>query len=481
MKWLFNSLGTRAVRLALSVVICCLAAVAFLSCDNEIPGYGNEELPETINPSLPDNSGQYPIDVVLPKRIYAVVGDTLQLFFRGMIGAVNPYNYDILVTCEEGKKFPRYFEYVPQPEDIGELPFAVTLRDDKGETMGYAECMIEVVEKTCGEDVLHILPFGDSLTSGGIWCHHADSRTPTNVKFCGAKEYMGTHYFGVGGWSWSSYTSAVRPGFRFQVHDVNLLHIGAAYTSDNGYKYTVLEINVTNGVGNVLMSVDKKTYEPGSPAGILKKTSGGGDPELAYSSFQPESSNPLWNGERMTFRPYVERYAEGRVDAVYVLLGWNNLKPWQTDFSELLSTVDTFCSTLHDEYPTAKVYIMGLEIPSINGGIGNSYGATGSGYADGYGLCIGVLNLNRAYQKFADERSSYVEFLNVSCQFDTEYNMPATDKNVNLYNPETEVIGTNGVHPGKYGYYQIGDVAARSIYAMKNKDIAAGVPMLRTK
>ena len=33
------------------------------------------------------------IKISLPDKIYAVVGDTLQLFYRGIIQAVNPYNY----------------------------------------------------------------------------------------------------------------------------------------------------------------------------------------------------------------------------------------------------------------------------------------------------------------------------------------------------------------------------------------------------
>ncbi|MDE7160280.1 MAG: hypothetical protein K2O24_05500 [Muribaculaceae bacterium] len=452
-----------------------------MSCTHDIPDEPDNWL-ENLMPDYSGNSSdkRYPVDVVLPNRIYAVVGDTLQLFFRGMIASVNPYNYDILVTCERGKKYPRYFEYVPSKEDIGEIPFSVTLRDDEGNIMGYDECVIEVVDKECTEN-LHIVTFGDSLTSGGVWCQHADSRLPDNVVFCGAKDNRGTHYFGVGGWTWASYTTAARPGLRFFVNDVNLLSIGATYTCDRGYKYTVMEINVTDGAGNVLMMVDNKTCEPGVPSGVLTKTSGGGDSELSFTSYTAECSNPLWDGDKMTFRPYMERYAGGKVDAVYAFMGWNSIQPWQTDFSRMMDEVDKFCRTFHAEYPEGRIYLMGLQLPSLNGGIGNSYGATGDGYADCYGLCITVLNLNREYERFTEERSGYVEFLNVSCQFDSEYNMPYTDKPVNKYNPETEQIGTNGVHPNNYGYYQIGDVVMRSIYAYRTHGASAGVPMLKTR
>ena len=44
------------------------------------------------------------VDISLPDKIYAIVGDTLQLFFRGIIKAVDPYNYNIVVSCSKGKQ-----------------------------------------------------------------------------------------------------------------------------------------------------------------------------------------------------------------------------------------------------------------------------------------------------------------------------------------------------------------------------------------
>ena len=56
------------------------------------------------------------INVVLPEKFDLVVGDTFQLFFRGIIEAVNPYVYDILAVCEKGHNYPRYFEFTPEKE-----------------------------------------------------------------------------------------------------------------------------------------------------------------------------------------------------------------------------------------------------------------------------------------------------------------------------------------------------------------------------
>ncbi len=76
---------------------------------------------------------------------------------------------------------------------------------------------------------------------------------------------------------------------------------------------------------------------------------------------------------------------------------------------------------------------MGIQIPSLNGGIGASYGATGTGYADQYGLVRTVFNMNKAYQDWCNESaySSFLEFVNISTQFDSENNMPSSDVPVN--------------------------------------------------
>ena len=72
----------------------------------------------------------YDVSISLPDTIYAVVGDTLQLFYRGIVKAVNPYNYDILVTCAKGNQYPRYFEFTPTLTDVGSVPFKITIKNN---------------------------------------------------------------------------------------------------------------------------------------------------------------------------------------------------------------------------------------------------------------------------------------------------------------------------------------------------------------
>ena len=103
-------------------------------------------------------------------------------------------------------------------------------------------------------------------------------------------------------------------------------------------------------------------------------------------------------------------------------------------------------------------------MPSLNGGTGANYGADNA-YSNPYGLCRSVMGMNLAYQDLANEEefADYVEFLNVSSQFDSENNMPSMSKQVNTRNKKTELVGTNGVHPAIEGYMQIADVAYRNL------------------
>ena len=446
---------------------------------DEIKNETKEEIREEVIPEI-DNRINGGLEIILPDKIYATVDDTLQLFYRGMIKAVNPYIYDILVSCAKGKQCPRYFEYRPTSSDVGDTDFTVSVRDIGGTLLATKTCKLVTVSKGVNPaEMINIAPFGDSLSSAGIWCRELDRRltesggTPaglglTNIKFVGQKKNEGTGYFGVGGWTWESYTTAGRPAYRFQVSGVSTLNYGDEYTN-NGNTFTVIEVNVTQGTGNILCSVSSLTPNP-QPNGTLTRQKGTGDESVTYSSVSQDSQNPLWdyNEGKMTFKPYVDKYCDGKIDCVITLLTWNGVTPHQTDFSRILSQVKIFADTLHSEYPLCKMKICGIQAPSLNGGMGANYGAKGTGYSDMWGMFVTALNMNKAYQEFANrsEYKDFVEFVNISAQFDSEYNMPYVEKDVNLRNSKKkEIIGTNGVHPDNSGYYQISDAIFRNIVA----------------
>ena len=419
------------------------------------------------------------VDISLPDKIYAIVGDTLQLFFRGIIKAVDPYKYNIVVSCSKGKQYPRYFEYTPTIQDVGQTNFTITVKDNNRKIISTKQCLLVTKNIVASpSDTINVACFGDSLTASGAWCKEAHRRlvesdgSPVgkglaNIQFVGSKKIGTTGYFGVGGWTWDSYTTQGRPAYRFQVSGVSSLAVGAVYTN-NGNTFTIMEVNVTAGSGNILCSVSSLTPAP-TDSGTLTKSSGTGDSTITFSSYSQDTQNPLWDygANKMTFIPYANTVADGNINVVYTLLSWNGQVPGKENFSDVIAKIKIFADTLHSEFPNTKLKIMGIQVPSINGGMGANYGATGTSYADGYGMVVTALNQNKAYQDFANSEGykDFVEFVNISAEFDTEYNMPYSETNVNTRSTVKEKRGTNGVHPSTEGYYQIADTVFRNFIA----------------
>lgn len=415
-------------------------------------------------------------EIILPDTIHAVVGDTLQLFYRGMIKAKNPYHYNIVINCAIGRNFPRYYElFSPTVGQVGTYPFTVTLKNNANDIVATKTVNLKVAAAgTSPATMKTILGLGDSLTSAFVWGIEAHRRLTgtggspagrglTNIQFKGRQTNGTVGWEGNGGWSWSDYATAGRPAYRFQVSGVTIPPVvGNTYTN-NGVTFTVAEVNITGSTGNIRM-----TYTSGTPtaSGTLTRTSGSGDATITFSSYTSESANPFWVNGELNFTNYVNTYMGGAVDVVYVLLSWNGQTAYRTDFSADLAYATTLFNHMKAAFPDIKIKLMGVQLPSQNGGMGMNYGATG-GYSDTYGMTVTALNMNKAYQEFANkvEFSSFVEFVNVSAQFDSENNMPENDAPVNTRNAKTEKRGTNGVHPAPEGYYQIADVVYRNIVA----------------
>lgn len=432
------------------------------------------EVSEDVVKYISDNISPVPLAISLPDKIWAVVGDTLQLFYRGIIRAVDPYRYNIVVKCAKGNQYPRFFEYTPTVADVGETSLTIIVKDDNGNILAEKSTTLVTSAVPTSSDTIHVACIGDSLTTPGTWCREAYRRlaesggTPEgnnlrNIKFIGSMGSRDVGFFGVGGWSWSSYITAGKPAYRFAVSGIGSLEVNAVYTN-NGGLFTIKEVNVTGAEGNILCSVDDISVIP-TTTGVLTKVSGNGDAEITFTSVAADAQNPLWDvtNNKMSFIPYANEV--GIPDMVCVMLGWNSIAPWQTDFSSMLANVKTFADTLHREYPKAKLKIMGLQVPCVLGGIGKNYGATGQGYADGYGLVASVFALNEAYQGFANQEgyNEWVEFVNISAEFDSEWNMQLSELPVNTRNNNVEWRGRNGLHPGTNGYLQIGDAIYRHI------------------
>ena len=421
------------------------------------------------------------VQVVLPTHYDLVVGDTFQLFYRGIIEAVSPYCYDIVAVCEKGRNYPRYFEFTP--EEAGDYQLTITVYDNDKSVIGSGKTILRVCEVLRSpEKEISILCVGDSLTASGIWVQEAHRRlTATDgepcghglsgFRFIGNKRQGDTGWEGYGGWTWDSFTTC---GSYLSAavwidckHGKTAIDQHSIWKDENGYLWKLETIEKERLKFNRMMHRGQK---PDSGTTLFHIENAQNTSKIVVDQSKYESRNPFWNEkeEKVDFIEYCRKMEVKSIDAVYIMLSWNGQSAERSSLVEFCQTMvekgKSFVDILHIQYPMAKVKIMGLQMPSMNGGTGASYGAK-LPYCDDYDLTRFVLELNRAYEAWTEEEAycGFMEFINISGQFDSENNMPYAEKNVNTRSKVTERIGTNGLHPLTEGYLQIGDAVYRNM------------------
>lgn len=276
---------------------------------------------------------------------------------------------------------------------------------------------------------------------------------------------------GYGGWIWGSYL--IEPNVTkediwvYCTHNKNSGDQHSIWQDAKGAKWK-LETIESNRLKFTRYNQQASPI-PTAPGVLTHVENAVNTESISFSKCTVADANPFWsfNTNRVDFKEYCKTHDFTGIDYVYTLLTWNGSRADMAtieDNKTVIAQAKQFIDALHMDYPNAKVRIMGIQLPSLNGGTGANYGANG-GYADTYGLVRGVFGLNLAYQEFAnrEEYKYFVEFVNVSTQFDSENNMPSTKVYVNTRSKKTEDRGTNGVHPTEEGYMQIADVAYRQL------------------
>lgn len=427
------------------------------------------------------------VRVSLPAKYDAVVGDTLQIFYRGIVEAVNPYvyNIEVLYYGSNGKAYPRYFELTPVAGDVGTHSLTVNVRDNADNILGTATCNIVVTAVgSSPASAVNILNIGDSLSAAGTWITEARRRlvgtggSPagnalTNINFIGTvRAGDNSHgWEGYGGWTWTTYQTAPSATtldmWVYCSHDKTIADQRSLW-KDAGNDIWELETIEETRIKFTRYNGHTAAMPTGSGTltHYLNATHTG---NISYTSTAAGGGNPFWNNalSRNDFQNYCTANGYGGIDYAYILLGWNQIakfRPEAVNHAALITSAKSFVDRLHTDYPNAKVKIIGLQMPSLNGGIGTNYGASGN-YSNCYGLIRSIGGLNLAYAAWAAESaySSFVNFIQLSGQFDSENNMPQSAIAVNTRSSTTELRGTNGVHPATAGYYQIADASYRDM------------------
>lgn len=405
-----------------------------------------------------------------PASYDLVVGDTFELFYKGIINAVDPDIYDLVVECIKGNAFEKRFIITPSTAE--NLTMTLSLYGINHELLDSKNVVLKIHAKASSPVTQkNILCVGDSLTQGGSWVHEFHRRltgsggTPagdelTNINFIGTRSYNGVNYEGYGGWTFNSYNTAnVSANAQLITcsHDkTEADDQHSIYKDANNVQWKLETIEA--GKIKILCVTGEGTNFPAT--GTLTWVSGGVHHDaIVYTASEMAPGNPFWNTSTsaVDFATYASNLGVSSIDYVYVLLGWNNASSTEADYKQ---AAQTFIHNVHDAFPNAKIILLGLQIPARDG-LGNNYGANGV-YSKYYGLMQYVFNLDQWYEDLVDNNSN-VYHENLAGQFDTEHNMPTATRTVNSRNAETETYQSNGVHPALPGYLQIADAAYRDI------------------
>ena len=406
----------------------------------------------------------------LPVAYDLVVGDTFQLFKKGIVNAVNPDIYDVVFTCSKGKAFTRFFEITPDTAET--LPLNVSIYGEGHKLLDSGVVNLVIRAKaTSPQSTVNVLCVGDSLTNYGQWPKElyrrltANDGTPigdnlSNINFIGTRENGGVHYEGYGGWTFASYNTA-NVGSNAKVitctHDKTEADDQHSIYKDSTNATWKLETIEAGQIKILAVSGEGADFPS---TGTLTWVSGGvHHSNIVYTASANAPGNPFWDADekKVDFEAYCEGLGVSGIDYVFVLLGWNNLGTTESAYK---TAAQTFIGNVKASYPNAKIVLMGLEIPARDG-LANNYGAN-NGYAYYYKVQQYAFEMDKWYEDIAADNTNVLH-INIAGQFDTENNMRTSTRLVNTRNPNTETYQSNGVHPAESGYLQIADAAYRAI------------------
>jgi len=451
--------------------------------------YGkHREFPCNHNTScgLEDFTMAEKIRVILPKKYDLVVGDTFQLYYRGVIEAPNPYVYSIVSICEKGRNFPRYFEYTPT--EPGQHKLTIKVYDAQRNLLGEDETILNVVVPKEPEKCTNILCIGASTTAGGQWVGELNRRitgeggAPEALGFKNAVKFIGTckpakypdiALTAYGGWHWDSYLTNA-PGAMWVKCDNNrgVEDQHSLWQDCNGaiWQLETLQIDYLK------FNRWKDHSSPRPLQGPLTHYANAADTSpIEFKSSSDAAKTPFFIEESgcIDFKAYAKQIGAESIDAVYIWLGGNGLMSQQAlslprkEYCQVVvSKGKKLVGLIKEAFPNVKVKIMGQHLSSLNGGTGTSYGAM-LPLTDTYEICDYKWELDLAYQAWCleEEYKDFMEFINISGQFDCEYGYPCKQKPVNTRSTITERLDTNSVHPTTEGYYQVADAVYRNVIA----------------
>ena len=430
------------------------------------------------------------VEICLPDTLYAVVGDTIQIYHKSVLRCYNPYIYNVAVLCNVGNNYPRYYELTPTLDQVGNHQFTYVIRDQNCKTISQKTINLKVVNKGVSPtNNMNVLCIGASATAAGLWPSElkrrlvSSSGTPegdglSNITFVGrmtatpSDTGQQVNFEATGGYTFGSYVSTNDYLYKFYFASEHLptyVMIGDVY-SFSGTDYTITEINIpSTDLGYAGYISGRPSGNGGSTgvSGTLTRVSGTGDATITFDH-DARSGNPFCYDGVVDLQRYANEFCNGTIDLVYSQLVFNgaiiNGTVEQIKNGSNIANMITFANYLHTAFPNAKLGLGTGYNPDGKGGCGANYGASNS---TEYGYKFYVMNLAKAFQEAIDENnlSDFVFVATNTPEVDSENAFPYVIKPVNKRSTVTEQRGSNGVHPTFVGQAQVADSYYRDFIA----------------
>ena len=421
------------------------------------------------------------IHIQIPDTVYAMVGLEMNIWndtvaFSMDKGLMSPVNYHVEWSCPKGNVTSRGFRFTPTANDVGTYNnFTCKIYSVQNNILLDSKTFtVKVVDSTSLTQQKNILFCGDSLGSATAYyiqdnIAQFEGTKPNligNVSYKPILSQPPVYNLSYGGWSWKTFATAGVTKWRLQVSDITSLSVNAKYTDNSNGLFTIEEVNITDGSGNILVS---KTYQKpydyhdlALPTGTLTKVSSSytGDDILQYTA-EAEAGNPLWNDstDAIDFGNYQEKYNLPFIDMVIFQLGIND--------NSMINNGDemrTYIETLYNAYVNYNpngVFVIGITPNSGNDydGMGVNYGGQSDIWGQKY-----ARNMEKIRDLYISmyESGDYprLKIIAENLNIDRYYGYGFSERDISArYGGEgrKEKYHNNYVHPATSGYYQLAD------------------------
>lgn len=340
---------------------------------------------------------------ILPPVLYAASGIESNVYFDNVVLVLNSADYAFDVTCTKGIQQEERWTFVPEPEDVGEHPFTLEVRDRENRVVATASTRLVVSPPAAGTGTTRsILMMGDSLTAASHYparvAELAAGNDRPSLNFIGTRGPDTSRHEGYGGWTAerfaTKYTGIARGG---------------------PYK------------------------ECGSPF-IYKE----GDEE-----------------PRLDFTRYCEEFNSGNSpDFVTILLGCNDTfnatdETIEDAIDRMFRHYDTILQMIREAGPETRIGLLPPVPPAA------SQDAFGANYRTGQTRWQYRRNQHRVVERMLEKSSNREEenlfLVPAFTNLDSEHGFPNVSGPANAHSTTEVTRQNNGVHPSVEGYRQIGD------------------------